>query len=330
MASLDVLRIFLPSDIDVKGLGVQDELSVACIITEIMVASMMRAVAEGRQLPFAKSQFATVAQHLAHRATSCSLDSIKQALKPTRLVQGRPLVAELKLTLTDDTDGEELEASVLGIIEKMGLSGSFSTTLLQPWPWALKLLSGAWQSVHDAKVTAALADVENVGNAPLQPAGTPERKKQLQDACDVVDEEVRSSGRKLLKLQATVEKLAVAVSRQHEAVSRQHEAVSRQHEVAGDRHDAVRTALEFNTQQLEFNTQQQATGFNRVETGLNQVGQIALQSLQNMRTMAREQAGEQEAQQAYREQSVRSQQLLREVANGASDSFELLISQVTT
>ena len=320
MASLDVLRIFLPSDIDVKGLGVQDELSVACIITEIMVASMKRAVAKGRKLPFAKPQFATVARHLAHRATSCSLDSINQALQPTRLVKGRPLVAALKVLLTD---GEELEASVLEIIEAMGRSGSFSTTLLQPWPWALKLLSGAWQSVHDAKVTAALADVENVGNAPLQPAGTPERKKQLQDACDVVDEEVRSSGRKLLKLQATVEKLAVAVSRQHEAVSRQHE-------VAGDRHDAVRTALEFNTQQLEFNTQQQATGFNRVETGLNQVGQIALQSLQNMRTMAREQAGEQEAQQAYREQSVRSQQLLREVANGASDSFELLISQVTT
>ena len=320
MASLDVLRIFIATDIDVIRRGVRDKLSVACIITEIMVASMMRAVAEGRQLPFAKSQFATVAQHLAHRATSCSLDSINQALQPTRLVKGRPLVAALKVLLTD---GEELEASVLEIIEAMGRSGSFSTTLLQPWPWALKLLSGAWQSVHDAKVTAALADVENVGNAPLQPAGTPERKKQLQDACDVVDEEVRSSGRKLLKLQATVEKLAVAVSRQHEAVSRQHE-------VAGDRHDAVRTALEFNTQQLEFNTQQQATGFNRVETGLNQVGQIALQSLQNMRTMAREQAGEQEAQQAYREQSVRSQQLLREVANGASDSFELLISQVTT
>ena len=327
MASLDVLRIFLPSDIDVKGLGVQDELSVACIITEIMVASMKRAVAKGRKLPFAKPQFATVARHLAHRATSCSLDSINQALQPTRLVKGRPLVAALKVLLTD---GEELEASVLEIIEAMGRSGSFSTTLLQPWPWALKLLSGAWQSVHDAKVTAALADVENVGNAPLQPAGTPERKKQLQDACDVVDEEVRSSGRKLLKLQATVEKLAVAVSRQHEAVSRQHEAVSRQHEVAGDRHDAVRTALEFNTQQLEFNTQQQATGFNRVETGLNQVGQIALQSLQNMRTMAREQAGEQEAQQAYREQSLRSQQLLREVTNGVGDSFEVIISQVTT
>lgn len=156
MASLDVLRIFLPSDIDVKGLGVQDKLSVACIITEIMVAMMRRAAKAGRQLPFAKPQFATVARHLAHRATSCSLDSIFQALKPTRLVKGRPLVAALKVLLTDDTDGEELEASVLGIIDKMGLSRCFSASLLQPLPEVLERLSGAWQSVHDAKVALYL------------------------------------------------------------------------------------------------------------------------------------------------------------------------------
>ena len=77
--------------------------------------------------------------------------------RSTRLVKGRPLVAELKLILTDDTDGEELEASVLGIIEEMGRSGGFSASLLQPLPEALERLSGAWQSVHDAKVALYLS-----------------------------------------------------------------------------------------------------------------------------------------------------------------------------
>ena len=160
LCDVHVLCIFAAADIKMKGLGVQRSLSVACIISETAVAMMNRAAAAGTEMPMPKKQLKSVARYLAHRATGCTIDSIKQASKPSRLIDERGLIAEFKMC-SDDIDDDELEASVVNIIEKMELSPSFPKSLLQPLPEALERISGAWKSMQDEKAAASSGDEEN-------------------------------------------------------------------------------------------------------------------------------------------------------------------------
>ena len=330
-----VLRIFGEADIDVTKQSLSGVLSVACIITVIMMAMMKRAVAAGTKLQINKSQFAMVARHLAHLATGSPIDSIKQALKVSVLRQSRRFVMELKGLLAEDNedDDDELKASVLEIIEGAKLTPCFPTSLLQPLPEALNRISGAVRSMKDETKAAALGDdVENAGqNSPLAlaPAVTPARKQQispvalaLQGACDVVDEELRSSTDKMKVLLASVQKGLQGQAELSAAQADLSAFVHRQREIE-DGHFTSTQSL------IQFGHGQQASGFGRVNRGLGALGTVSYQTLQNLKTLSTATADEQQAAQLHREQSEIGRKLLRESSVVMAESFEALLEKVT-
>ena len=334
MASPHVLRIFALADIDLTGLSKFDKLSVACIITEIMMAMMRRAVAAGTKLPMNKSQFAMVARHLTQLATKCEPDSVFQALKVPRLRQSRPFVNELKGVLAEDNedDDDELKASVLEIIAAANLTRCFPTSLLQPLPEALKRITGAGLSMAAEKMAAALGDVDHAAlNSPLAlaPASTPARRNSpldlaLRDACLSLPRPAgglpssRELGRSADKLEALCASVQKGLQNQAELSA----FVHRRSEIDDGHFASTQSAINFgHTMQARDRVNLDA-GFDRLNRGLGEVGKVSYQTLQNLATLSRATTAEQQAAAASRE-------LQRESSVVMAGSFEALLAQVT-
>lgn len=311
------LRIFAADEVRVGNLGSQKRLTVACIIVELATASMRRAVAVGGELSFAEGLIPQVAKHIATQATSCPVHSIGQALEPRRLARWHPSVAALRLLLAPATTPiDELAVDVSEIIAEMVDSPSdcFSASLLQPCSEAMPRINCAFQSMPSGKKSNVLFrvadDEENApenaaANAPLEPAGTPPRKKRRQDACEAEGGWTPSA---LHSLQESVQKLA--------------DGISRRYEVEDGRHGDV-------VQAIQFSTAQQASGFARVDRGIGSLGTIALQGLQNLAALADSTANEQQAAQAHREQTARDGEMLRAMAKSIPSSFSAVLEAVT-
>ena len=295
-----VLRILVADDLNVKRLGVQPLLSVACIGFEMAVVTIERAAAAGTVMPMPSKQFPSVARHLAHVATKCTTDSIKQACKTSHLTKSRNLLAEFK-TNSDNIHDDELEASVFEIIEQMKLSPCFPKSLLQPLPEALKRISDAWKSMQDENVAAL----------------TPARKQQLRD---ILDEKILGSGDEL-KAATLASLLQGQASVQHE-VAELNASLRLRNEIDDGNMEEVKSVL-------HFNTAQQAAGFEQVGRGISQVRAVALQSMQNLETLSAATANEHYAAQAHREQSELDGRLLRGSARISAESFRALFSMVT-
>ena len=296
----DVLRILGAADLSVERLGVQQLLSVACIVSEMAVVTIERAAAAGTVMPMSSKQFPSVARHLAHAATKCTIDSIKQASKASHLKRSRHLLAEFKknsATIHDD----ELEESVFEIIEQMDLSPIFPKSLLQPLPEALKRISDAWESMQDEKVAAL----------------TPARKQHLRE---ILDEKILCSSDEL-KAATMASLLQGQASMQHE-VAELNASLRLRSEIDNGNMEEVKNVL-------YFNTEQQAEGFEQVGRGIGQVRAVALQSLENLETLSAATANEHSAAQAHREQSERDGRLLRATAGNSAESFRALFSMVT-
>ena len=324
------LRIFAAFEVEVGELSPYKQKTVACIVAELAAASMRLMVAAGCELPFAKKLIPQVAKHIASQATSCTFHSISQALEYKRLAKWRASVAGLRLILTpsDDTPIEELAADVLEIIAGMEDSPTdcFSATLLQPLAEAMLRINSAFQSMPPGKskvLFPAVDDEENARenaaeNAPLEPEGTPPRKKQRQDACEAEGGWTPAA----LSLQASVHKLA-------DAVSRRYEVEDRRYEVEDGRHGDVVEAI-------QSNTVLQAKGFYQLQNGQSALATLARTNMQNMAALAESTVIEQqaalahrEAAQLHREQSARGRELLSGIATTMAPSFSALLEMVT-
>ena len=325
------LRIFAAFEVEVGELSPYKQKTVACIVAELAAKSMRLMVAAGCELPFAKKLIPQVARHIASQATSCETSSISSALEPKRLLRWHASVAGLRLILTpNDSPIEELAADVLEIIAGMEDSPTdcFSATLLQPLAEAMLRINSAFQSMPPGKskvLFPAVDDEENARenaaeNAPLEPEGTPPRKKQRQDACEA--EGGWTPAAVLHDLQASVHKLTAAMSRQHEVEDRRYEVEDGRH---GDVVEAIQS-----------NTVLQAKGFYQLQNGQSALATLARTNMQNMAALAESTVIEQqaalahrEAAQLHREQSARGRELLSGIATTMAPSFSALLEMVT-
>ena len=312
--------VFAPGDLKLEGLGSQSKLTVACVVTTIMVATMKRAAAA---LSFTKQQFANVARHLAHLATGCSIDSIAQALQPKRR-NSRPKLTDLELLLSTALEPEDLEPSVLAIIKDLGVSSSFPSSVLQPQAVAVQRIRAAYKSMNDA-LLALLTDenaAENEAENALLSTPAPKHTKKVALSAEwcgseEFEDEFRSSEDKL-KSQVKSELKSMLQSIQKS----QAEAVSLQARQFTDLAESLQTEFGEVTKRIDFNTNQQLNGFNRVTRDLGDVKAIGVQNLQSsadlqnrLKVMGQAAADHYDAQRIHRE----AQQRHREAAQRARE-----------
>ena len=173
----DTWLICAEGDLKLEGLGPQAKLTVACAMSEIMVAAMKRA-ARG-SLSFTKGQFANVARHLAYLATGCKVSSIVQATKPSRIVTSRSQLNDLKLLLENHAlEPNVLEPAVLGILESLGVRASFPASVLQPQAVALQRIRAGHTSMHADPASSPTDenDVENAAENEVENTPAPKKK----------------------------------------------------------------------------------------------------------------------------------------------------------
>ena len=348
-----VWSVLARGDLKLEGLGSQSKLTVACVVTQIMVATMKRAAAA---LSFTKQQFANVARHLAHLATGCSIDSIAQALQPKRR-NSRPKLTDLELLLSNTAlEPKDLEPSVLAIIKGLGVLASFPASVLQPQDVAVQRILAAYTSMHAGPASSPTD--ENAAENMLVITPAPKKKvahgagdggkleKEIKSYewrySDEFEHELRSSEDKLKSLLKSIKK---SQAQQFAGLAK-----------------SLQTDFDEVTKRIDFNTNQQLNGFNRVTRDLGDVKVIGMQNLQSsadlqnrLNVMANAAADEYDAQKvhreaqqrhreaaqrareeqqrerdeaaAYRERGEKSRALMREMASVESDAFTSILEK---